>query len=263
MGYEAIQYETRGHVAVLTLNRPERLNAISPGLRQETHAAVETAWADDAVRALVVTGAGRGFCAGVDLTGARPDPGASQNERLDEFGWVGRWARLLHDFDKPVIAAVNGPAAGAGMSFALAADLRVGSPLTRFKTAFVERSLSPDSGLSYFLPRVIGYARAADLILTSRTVDADEAYRLGLIDRLVPAEDLVEAAVALAGEITQWPPLAVRSAKRVLQANVSAEFEAALKTESVGLGFARRAPNDARESLLAFTEKRKPTYTGQ
>jgi 2-(1,2-epoxy-1,2-dihydrophenyl)acetyl-CoA isomerase len=263
MGYEAILYDRHEHVAVLTLNRPERLNAISPGLRDEVHEAVEAAREDDEVRALIITGAGRGFCSGVDLTGARPDPARGpQNERLDEFGWVGRWAKRFHYFDKPLIAAVNGVAAGAGMSMALAADLRVGSPETRFKTVFVERSLSPDSGLSYFLPRVIGYSRAADLIMTSRMVDADEAYRLGLIDRLVPADRLVEAAVELAGQINQWPPLAVRASKRVLQHNASAEFETALKYETVSLGFARRAPEDVRESHLAFTEKRKPRYTG-
>jgi 2-(1,2-epoxy-1,2-dihydrophenyl)acetyl-CoA isomerase len=263
MGYQAILFDQHEHVAVLTLNRPERLNAISPDLRDEVHQAVEAAREDDDVRALIITGAGRGFCSGVDLTGVRPpDPAGPQNDRLDELGWVGRWAKRFFYFDKPLIAAVNGVAAGAGMSMALAADLRVGSANTRFKAAFVERSLSPDSGLSYFLPRVVGYARAADLIFTSRAVDADEAWRLGLIDRLVAPEALIEEAVKLAGEMTQWPPLALRASKRVLQHNVQAEFETAIKYESVGLGYARRAPNDARESLLAFTEKRKPKYTG-
>jgi 2-(1,2-epoxy-1,2-dihydrophenyl)acetyl-CoA isomerase len=144
----------------------------------------------------------------------------------------------------------------------MAADMRVGSQNARFRSVFIERSLSPDSGLSYFLPRVIGYARAADLILTSRTVDATEAYRLGLLDRIVGHEVLVEEAVKLAQQMTVWPPLALRSSKRVLQHNTDAEFDAALKAEMVGLGFGRRAVNDARESVLAFREKRKPTYTG-
>ena len=265
MAYETIIYEKREHVAVLTLNKPDRLNAIGSELRRDVHACVKEAHKDDEVRALIITGAGRGFCSGADLsntTGVPPPIGDSQNARLDEEGWVGRWAKLFHEFDKPVIAAVNGIAAGAGMSTALAADLRIGSEHARFKTVFIERSLSPDSGMSYFLPRIIGYARAADLIFTSRTVDAEEAYRLGLLDRLVKHEELIEEAVRFAGEMTQWPPLALRVSKRVLQNNFGSELDAALKYEMAGLGFARRASNDAREALLAFREKRKPRYTG-
>jgi 2-(1,2-epoxy-1,2-dihydrophenyl)acetyl-CoA isomerase len=265
MAYEAILYEKHEHVAVLTLNRPDRLNAIGAELRRDVHACVREAHKDDDVRVLIITGAGRGFCSGADLsnvTGDLPQRGESQNERLDEDGWVGRWAKLFHDFDKPVIAAVNGIAAGAGMSTALAADLRIGSEQARFKTVFIERSLSPDSGLSYFLPRIVGYARAADLIFTSRTIGAEESYRLGLLDRLVRHGELLDEAVRLANEMTQWPPLALRVSKRVLQHNFTAELDAALKYEMTSLGFARRASNDAREALLAFREKRKPRYTG-
>jgi 2-(1,2-epoxy-1,2-dihydrophenyl)acetyl-CoA isomerase len=271
MAYEAILYDKHEHVAVVTLNRPERLNAISQAIREEVHAAVRAAQDDDEVRALIITGAGeRGFCSGADLSGAAAPQAAAggaaaaqaQGDRLDEIGWVGRWARRFFYFDKPLIAAVNGIAAGAGMSMAMAADLRVGSEHSRFKSVFIERNFSPDSGLSYFLPRVIGYSRAADLIFTSRTVLADEAYRLGLLDRLVAHASLVEEAVKVAGEMTGWPPLALRMSKRVLQRNFEADFETAIKYESVGLGLARKATNDQRESLLAFTEKRKPKYTG-
>ena len=268
MAYEAILFEKREHVAIITFNKPERLNAISAALRGDVAAAVKEAHGDDEVRALIVTGAGRGFCSGADLSavqsgirGNLPAP-TTQAERLDEDGWVGRWAKMWHHFDKPVIAAVNGIAAGAGMSTALAADLRVGSELARFKTVFIERSLSPDSGLSYFLPRVVGYARAADLIFTSRTVDAEEAYRLGLLDRLVKHEALIEESVKLANEMTQWPPLALRVSKRVLQHNFEADIDEAMKYETTGLAMGRRATNDAREAMLAFSEKRKPKYTG-
>ncbi|HEY4943356.1 MAG TPA: enoyl-CoA hydratase/isomerase family protein [Rhizomicrobium sp.] len=268
MAYEAILFEKREHVAIITLNKPERLNAIGAALRSDVVAAVREARDDDEIRALIVTGAGRGFCSGADLSavasgirGTLPAP-TTQAERLDEDGWVGRWAKMWHAFDKPVIAAVNGIAAGAGMSTALAADLRVGSEHARFKTVFIERSLSPDSGLSYYLPRVIGYARAADLIFTSRTVDAQEAYRLGLLDRLVKHEALLEEAVKLANEMTQWPPLALRVSKRVLQHNFAADLDAAMKYETVGLAMGRRATNDAKEAMLAFSEKRKPKYTG-
>ncbi|MBV9331657.1 MAG: enoyl-CoA hydratase/isomerase family protein [Alphaproteobacteria bacterium] len=260
---EATLFEKREHVAILTLNRPERLNAIGPLLRSEVQAHIEEVTKDDETRVLIVTGAGKGFCSGADLSGGGPPPrGTSQNERLDEEGWVGRWAKLWAGLDKPVIAAVNGIAAGAGMSTALAADLRIGSEYARFKTVFIERSLSPDSGMSYFLPRIVGYARAADLIFTSRAVDAEEAFRLGLLDRLVKHDVLIEEAVRLAEQMTQWPPLALRASKRVLQRNADSGLDEALRYESVGLGFARRAANDAREAMLAFREKRQPRYTG-
>jgi 2-(1,2-epoxy-1,2-dihydrophenyl)acetyl-CoA isomerase len=273
MAYEAGDYETvtlerRGHVAVLTLNRPDRLKAISVTLREEVGQAVAAVRADDEARALVLTGAGRGFCAGADLLGTTPvaagrvqEP-ASQDGRLDEMGWVGRWAMMWAGFDKPIVGAINGVAAGAGMSTALACDVRIGSPQARFKSVFIERSLSPDSGLSYFLPRVVGYAAAADIIFTSRTLDADESLRIGLLNRVVPAEGLVEAAVAYADLMTQWPPMALRMSKRVLQHNTDAGLEEALRYETVGLGLARKAPNDVAESRAAFVEKRKGVYTG-
>lgn len=270
--YDAIQYESRGQVAVLTLNRPERLNAISAGLRSDVHAAVERARADDDIRALVITGAGRGFCSGADLMGGAdraaagmpPGPPAptNQTERLDEMSWVGRWAKLFYTFDKPLIGAINGVAAGAGMSMALACDVRIGSENARFKTVFVERNLSPDSGMSFFLPRIVGYAHAADLIFTSRAVDAEEAHRIGLLNRIVPEGRLVDEAVAYAEEMAQWPPLAIRSAKRVLQYSMEKEIDDALRYEHVGLGFARKAVNDAKESRASFLEKRKGVYTG-
>lgn len=261
MTYETVGYETRGEVAIVTLNRPDKLNAINADLRRDLHAALGAARADDAVRAAILTGAGRGFCSGADLTGPLPTPATDQAAKLDEMGWVGHWARLFHDFDKPLIGAINGVCAGAGMSAALGCDVRIGSPAARFKTTFVERSLSPDSGMSWLLPRIVGYAQAADLIMTSRMVEAAEAKALGLLNRIVET-DLLEAAIAYAQEMTRWPPVAVRMAKRVLQNNQEAELEAALKYESVGLGIARRATNDAKESLASFREKRKGVYTG-
>jgi 2-(1,2-epoxy-1,2-dihydrophenyl)acetyl-CoA isomerase len=262
-----LRTERRGHVAVLTLDRPDRLNALNDALRAAIHAAIAEVRADDEVRAVVITGAGRGFCAGADLmarvAGEADSAPPSQDEKLDEWGWVGRLALAVHDLDKPTIAAVNGVAAGAGMSLSLGCDLRVGGPATRFKTVFVERALSPDTGMSYLLPRIVGSARAFDLVYTSRDVGADEAHRLGLLDRLVgEGEDVVDAAVALAETMVRWPPLALRSAKRVLQHNIDATFEEALRYESSGLDYAMRATNDRRESIAAFREKREGRYTG-
>ncbi|MCY3622916.1 MAG: enoyl-CoA hydratase/isomerase family protein [Gammaproteobacteria bacterium] len=264
MAGSVVLVERTGHVAVLTLNRPHKLNALDGELRDAMQDAVETVQADDDVRAVVFTGAGRGFCSGADLTsGSRGEPAPpTQNDRLDDLGWVGRQALAVYGLDKPVIAAVNGVAAGAGMSLALACDMRIGSENARFKTVFIERNLSPDSGMSFFLPRIVGYSRAADLIYTSRTVEADEAHRIGLLDRLVDHDELLERAIELASQMADWPPLALRVSKRVLQHNVECDLGTALRYELTSLSYGNRAVNDRRESLAAFREKRKPSFSG-
>ncbi len=220
---------------------------------------------DDAVWAVILTGAGRGFCSGVDLRAERPaHEQPSRQDRLDVYGWVGRLSTAIYrTLDKPIIAAVNGVAAGAGMSIALACDMRVGSARTRFKTVFIERSLSPDTGMSYFLPRIVGYSRACDLIFTSRFVEAEEALRIGLLDRLVGEEQVMDEAVELANQIATWPPVAMQSAKRVLQQSMASTFEEQLYNESYGLQMARRAPHDVQESRDSFLERRPPRFTGQ
>jgi 2-(1,2-epoxy-1,2-dihydrophenyl)acetyl-CoA isomerase len=222
---------------------------------------------NDNIWAVVLTGIGRGFSSGADLSGVRPpasDEQAPRQERLDVYGWVGNLATAIYrTVDKPIIAAVNGVAAGAGMSVALACDIRVGSESSRFKVVFIERSLSPDTGLSFFLPRIVGYSRACDLIFSSRFVEADEAYRIGLLDRLVPADKLLDEAVELANQIAFWPPVAMQSTRRVLQQSMESSFEEQLVNEHWGLNQARRAPHDARESGESFRERRPPKFTGQ
>lgn len=264
MSADVLLIERHDHVAVLTLNRPHKLNALDSELRDAMHDAVASVQADDDVRAVIFTGSGRGFCSGADLTGggrgeAKPP---TQNDHLDDLGWVGRQALAVYGLDKPVIAAVNGVAAGAGMSLALACDLRVGSEKARFKTVFIERNLSPDSGMSFFLPRIVGYSRAADLIYTSRAVEADEAHRIGLLDRLVDHDELLERANELASQMAGWPPLALRVSKRVLQHNMECDLDAALRYELTSLSYGNRAVNDRKESLAAFRERRKPKFTG-
>ncbi len=266
MAYEALIYDKQDQIALITLNRPERLNALNKQLQGEVNEACREARNDDGVRTVIFTGAGRGFCSGADISGQRPAEGRQQtppqNELLDEMSWVGALATSVYHLDKPVIAAMNGVCAGAGMSLALACDMRVGSENARFKTVFLERNLSPDSGMSWFLPRIIGYSRAVDLILTSRDLGAEEAYRLGLLDRLVPHSELLQAASELAGEMIRWPPVASRAAKRVTQQNLNKSLEDGLRNEINHLRFSRGAVNDARESVLARMERREPTYTG-
>jgi 2-(1,2-epoxy-1,2-dihydrophenyl)acetyl-CoA isomerase len=262
---QPLHLERQERVALLTMHRPDRLNALNLGLRASLMQACQELRDDDSVWAVVLTGAGRGFCAGVDLRDSRTESAQpDRQERLDVYGWVGRLSMAVYrTLDKPIIAAVNGVAAGAGMSVALACDLRVGTPNTRFKTVFIERSLSPDTGMSYFLPRIVGYSRACDLVFTSRFVEAEEAYRIGLLDRLVPAERLLEEAMALAKQIAVWPPTAMQAARRVLQQSMESPFEEQLRHESFGLLLARRAPHDVQESRDSFLERRPPHFTGQ
>ncbi len=251
-------------VAWITLNRPDSLNAMGGRLIPLLAEHLQRCTHDRAVRVVVVTGAGRGFCSGVDLTAGAPADGHEPNrrERLDEYGWVGAQAMTVYRLDKPTIAAVNGVAAGAGMSLALACDLRIGSEAARFKVVFIERSLSPDSGLSYFLPRIVGYSRACDLVYTSRAVEAEEAYRIGLLDRVAPAERLLAEATELARTIAGWPPMAMQMSKRALQASMEHTLEQQLRYETTAISYGRRAVNDVREAAASFREKRKPVFTG-
>jgi len=263
--FENLLLEIEDQVAVVTLNRPDKLNAINPELHEETMRVCRQLGENDEVRVVIWTGAGRGFCSGVDLTTSRrPEDSRPRTERIDEYSWVGRQAiEIYRTLNKPTIAAVNGVAAGAGMSLALACDMRVGSESTRFKTVFIERSLSPDSGLSYFLPRIVGSSRAFDLVYTSRFVEADEAYRIGLLDRLVPAEILLDEAKELARQIAFWPPVAMQMSKRVLQHGMESDLEEALRYETHGIVFGRRAPHDVEEAAASFREKRPPNFTGE
>ena len=262
MSYECLDFDVDGHVATVTLNRPEKLNALNATLRANLRDVCGVIRDDDEIRAVLITGAGRGFCSGADVTGDPPKPDTSQTARLDDMGWVGFLAMDIYELGKPTIAVMNGVAAGAGMSLSLACDMRIGSEQSRFKTVFAERGLSPDTGMSYFLPRIVGYSRAADLFFTSRNVGGEEAYRIGLLDRLVAHEEIMDCARETAGQIISLPPMAIRSGKRVLQYNMDLDFHRALRNETAGLGFARRSPNDQKEQREAFREKRKPNFTG-
>ena len=263
--YQHLRISIADQIATVTLDRPEKLNALSRDLHDEMVQAANQLRADDDVRVLIITGAGRGFCSGADLTARPAENGVSstQSARLDEFGWVGAQALAFGAIDKPTIAAVNGVAAGAGMSLALACDIRVGSEKARFKTVFLERSLSPDAGMTWFLPRIIGYARASELILTSRFVESDEALDIGLLNRRVPHDELLSAARETAAQIAFWPPMAARAAKRVLQRNLNATLEEGLRNEIVAISHARQAPHDVAEAQASFVERRQPQFTGQ
>ena len=267
MEEKVLLIEKRDKIAILILNRPQSLNALNSELKNSFTQMMTDLRKDDSVWAVVLTGAGRGFCSGEDLRSVASSTTRdteSREQRLDTMGWVGRMAiSIYRTLDKPIIAAVNGVAAGAGMSMALACDMRIGCENTRFKTVFIERNLSTDTGMSYFLPRIVGYSRACDLVYTSRYIDAQEAYRIGLIDRLVPSEKLLDEAITLASQIATWPPVAMQSVKRVLQQSMESPFEEQLRNETLGLILSHRAPLDAKESRDSFLEKRPPRFTGK
>ncbi len=259
------EVDREAHVATVTLNKPERLNAIDADDARDILAICNEIQDDADVWVAIWTGAGKGFCSGADVgRGPRPsNADADLNQLLDEGSWVARQGEALYRIDKPMIAAVNGVAAGAGFALALCCDVRIGSAAARFTTVFQERNLPPEGGMSYLLPRVVGVSRALDLSLTSRRVDADEALRIGLLDRVVPAERLMEEARSYAASICALPPSAVRVSKRAIRRALDSTFSEATRYESQMGGLARRARADSEESLRSFAEKRKPKYVGR
>jgi 2-(1,2-epoxy-1,2-dihydrophenyl)acetyl-CoA isomerase len=252
---------TPAGVRTITLDRPERLNAVNARLAAELPAAVADAAADDAVRVVVITGAGRGFCAGLDLGEPLDVWQGTRAERLDPLAWVGRWVLSIVGCEKPVIAAVNGVAAGAGFGLALAADVRLVSSAATLTAGYVRRGLSPDAGVSYFLPRQIGLARAADIILTGRDVDAAEAERIGLASRVLPAERFAEDVAAYAERLAAGPPLALALTKRLLTASLDTPLQAQLRDELTQIKSCLTT-RDVAEAMAAFHERRAPRFTG-
>lgn len=238
-------------VALVTLDRPERLNAISGQMFEELEELCRVVEDDDAVRALVVTGAGRGFCAGLDLGEAAGIPAMTPQQmlRLQERG-ADTIVRLRH-LTTPVVAAVNGPAAGGGLAIALAADVRIAAPAARFGIAFVRLGLSGcDVGVSWLLPRVVGLGHASELMLTGRVIDAGEAERIGLVNRV--ADDALGAARAVAAEIARNSPFGIKLTKQGLQLAVDApSMQAAVALENRNQALASRTRDMAR-AVQAF-----------
>lgn len=263
MSYTQLTIATTGTgVRTITLDRPERLNAVNPGLAAELPEALAEAAADDAVRVVVITGAGRGFCAGLDLRDPALLDQTSRVGRLDGLGWVGRWVVAMTTCEKPVIAAVNGPAAGAGFGLALAADLRLASEAASFSAGYVRMGLSPDAGVSYHLPRLIGLAPATDIILTGRTVDAAEGHRLGIAQEVFPEEQFTNAVAAYAERLAASPPVALALTKRLLRQSLDTQLIPQLHDEltHVRTSF---ATSDAQEAMRAFAERREPVFRGE
>jgi enoyl-CoA hydratase len=261
--------QVRPGIRLLTLDRPERLNAMSHELVSDLHAALDDVAPDRDCRVVVLTGAGRGFCSGLDLkeTGnAAADPdgdgGPPAGMRMQQH--IATLIPQLRRLPQPVIAAVNGPATGGGLALALACDVRIGAESARFNVAFVRVGLSGcDIGVSYLLPRLVGASRAFELMLTGRIIDAAEADRIGLVLKVVPDGEVVDAALETAELITANSPFGVWMTKEVMWSNLEAgSLQAAIDLEN-RTQVLSSFTGDLREAMAAFLEKRPPDFTNR
>lgn len=259
--YETLAIEQTDAVATITLNRPDVFNAFDDVLTKELQDALKGAERDKGVRAIVITGAGKAFSSGQDLADLKKRyvPGYVPALSRDLKKRYNPIITRICGMEKPVIAAINGVAAGAGCSLALACDMRIASEHAKFIEVFVNVGLIPDSGSSFFLPRLVGHARAMELCCTGRPVGAEEAKQLGIVNDVVPAAELAGAAAKLAASVAAMPARAVALTKRLLTRSLANDLDAQLEAEAYAQETAGRT-EDHMEGVLAFLEKRKPSF---
>jgi enoyl-CoA hydratase/carnithine racemase len=266
MDYEQIRYAVEDRLLTITLDRPEKLNAFTPRMMHELIDAFDRADADDAVRVVIVTGAGRAFCAGADLSsgGRTFDPTASTKpERIDEHrDGGGRVALRIFESKKPVIAAINGPAVGVGITMTLPMDIRIASTTARIGFVFARRGIVPEACSSWFLPRVVGIAQAAEWVMTGRVFPAEEALAARLVSRVVPPEAVLDTARALGREIADnTSAMSVTLARQLLWRMLGADHPMEAHKADSRCIYWMGASADAREGVTAFLEKRPPRFT--
>jgi 2-(1,2-epoxy-1,2-dihydrophenyl)acetyl-CoA isomerase len=263
MDYEGLTLEKTENIAVVTLKRPERLNAITTKMARVAFPRLfRELQEDDDVRVLIITGTGKGFCTGFDVVDlvstTQRTSDAGREERLQA---IGAFAQLLYDLEKPVIAAVNGVTAGAGVSLALLSDIRIASQNATFSMIFVLRGLIPDCGATFTMPRLVGTAKSFELMYTGEFIDAKEAERIGLVNKVVPHDNLMDEAIALAKRLAKGPPLALAQIRRAVHSGIINNIEQQLYFETYAQNFCLQT-EDFKEGTNSFLEKREPQFKG-
>ena len=268
MTYKNITLDIQDSVATLTMSRPDKLNCLNAPILHEMSKALKDLNENEDIKALIITCAGRAFCSGADLSDKpygtdKNQPNISRAEHITHFvsfGWV---VKQIEDFTKPVIAAVNGIAAGGGLAFALAADIRIAAENASFSAIFIKRGLVPDCGVSYYLPRLVGVSKALELMWTGEKVGAKEAERLGIANKVVPADELMKAAHEFAVNLAKSPSLAIEMIKKMAYTSMKTD---SVMTQMAVEDFMQqvcRESEDVREGVMAFLEKREAKFKGR
>ena len=266
MSYQTVRWEINDGIATLTLNRPDKLNALSNKMTEEILDILPKVQGDDNIKVMIITGAGSSFCSGADIKER-----FFQKIEMKKKGEM--WDELLHGFTekcchhmskitKPVIGALNGMAFGFGATFALCCDIRIASEDLKIGYGFVRMGVIPEFGSSYFLPRLLGIAKACELVFTGKTLDAKEALQIGLVNQVVPAESLMETTNKMASNLAKSPPISMQLAKQLLYQGLNTDLNTQLRLEAMALD-ACRGSLDHEEAANAFLEKRKPDFKGK
>jgi enoyl-CoA hydratase/carnithine racemase len=264
MDYETLLVDARDGIAIITLNRPARLNAWTPVMGRELLAAFRAADRDRTVRAVVLTGAGRAFCSGADMeffAGQIRAGGGTTAEGGEGPGRVEEWPALMQRLSKPTIAAINGYALGIGCTMTLLCDIRLAAAEAKMSFLFPRMGVMAELGSTWLLPRLVGLGRACELMFTGRMCPADTLERIGLVNRVVPGDQLMATARELAREIADCAPLSVECTRRALYQGLAGTFEAQVRGEAYALEYLYRT-HDHAEAVAAFREKRPPRFTG-